>query len=360
MIIEDRLMRIEQRYLELEQAISDPELMERRREEWQKLVREHSELTEVVAGFREYTAVQKERGDVAALLEAETDPDMKELFRQEQDALKEKEETLKEQLIGYLIPKDPDDEKNIILEIRAGAGGDEAALFGAVLMRMYSRFAERRRWKFSVLSSNITDIGGVKEAVCEVLGKGAYAMLKFESGVHRVQRVPATESGGRIHTSTATVAVLPEIDEIDDVTIDPGDIRIDTFRASGHGGQYINMTDSAVRITHMPSGIVVSCQDEKSQLKNKEKAMQVLKSRLLAKMRSDQQNEYTENRRSLIGTGDRSEKIRTYNYPQDRVTDHRIGLTVHSIDSFVDGDMEEVIQALTAFERADQMLHISD
>ena len=251
-------------------------------------------------------------------------------------------------------------ENNVITNIIVCGDEETAALFGAVLMRMYTRFAERRRWKFSILSSHITAIGGVKEAVCEITGKGAYSLLKFESGVHRVQRVPATESGGRIHTSTATVAVLPEIDEIDDVAINPDEIRIDTFRASGHGGQYINMTDSAVRITHLPTGLVVSCQDEKSQLKNKEKAMQVLKSRLLAKMRSEQQSEYTENRRSLIGSGDRSEKIRTYNYPQDRVTDHRINLTVHNIDKFVDGDMDEVIQALIAFERAEQLLHLSD
>ena len=353
MTIDQRLAELEQRYLELEQAIADPELI-KRREEWQRLVKEHADLAEMVSKYREYTKAKEEQQELTHMLEEESDPEMREMLRQE------KIENLHQELLAYLIPKNPDDDKNIILEIRAGAGGEEAALFGAVLMRMYTRFAERRRWKFSILSSNITDIGGVKEAVCEITGKGAYSLLKFESGVHRVQRVPATESGGRIHTSTATVAVLPEIDEIDDVAINPDEIRIDTFRASGHGGQYINMTDSAVRITHLPTGLVVSCQDEKSQLKNKEKAMQVLKSRLLAKMRSEQQSEYTENRRSLIGSGDRSEKIRTYNYPQDRVTDHRINLTVHNIDKFVDGDMDEVIQALIAFERAEQLLHLSD
>lgn len=359
MTIDQRLAELEQRYLELEQAIADPELI-KRREEWQRLVKEHADLAEMVSKYREYTKAKEEQQELTHMLEEESDPEMREMLRQEIEEYKEKTENLHQELLAYLIPKNPDDDKNIILEIRAGAGGEEAALFGAVLMRMYTRFAERRRWKFSILSSNITDIGGVKEAVCEITGKGAYSLLKFESGVHRVQRVPATESGGRIHTSTATVAVLPEIDEIDDVAINPDEIRIDTFRASGHGGQYINMTDSAVRITHLPTGLVVSCQDEKSQLKNKEKAMQVLKSRLLAKMRSEQQSEYTENRRSLIGSGDRSEKIRTYNYPQDRVTDHRINLTVHNIDKFVDGDMDEVIQALIAFERAEQLLHLSD
>lgn len=359
MTIDQRLAELEQRYLELEQAIADPELI-KRREEWQRLVKEHADLAEMVSKYREYTKAKEEQQELTHMLEEESDPEMREMLRQETEEYKHKIENLHQELLAYLIPKNPDDDKNIILEIRAGAGGEEAALFGAVLMRMYTRFAERRRWKFSILSSNITDIGGVKEAVCEIAGKGAYSLLKFESGVHRVQRVPATESGGRIHTSTATVAVLPEIDEIDDVSINPDEIRIDTFRASGHGGQYINMTDSAVRITHLPTGLVVSCQDEKSQLKNKEKAMQVLKSRLLAKMRSEQQSEYTENRRSLIGSGDRSEKIRTYNYPQDRVTDHRINLTVHNIDKFVDGDMDEVIQALIAFERAEQLLHLSD
>ena len=359
MTIDQRLAELEQRYLELEQAIADPELI-KRREEWQRLVKEHADLAEMVSKYREYTKAKEEQQELTHMLEEESDPEMREMLRQETEEYKKKIENLHQELLAYLIPKNPDDDKNIILEIRAGAGGEEAALFGAVLMRMYTRFAERRRWKFSILSSNITDIGGVKEAVCEITGKGAYSLLKFESGVHRVQRVPATESGGRIHTSTATVAVLPEIDEIDDVAINPDEIRIDTFRASGHGGQYINMTDSAVRITHLPTGLVVSCQDEKSQLKNKEKAMQVLKSRLLAKMRSEQQSEYTENRRSLIGSGDRSEKIRTYNYPQDRVTDHRINLTVHNIDKFVDGDMDEVIQALIAFERAEQLLHLSD
>ena len=359
MTIDQRLAELEQRYLELEQAIADPELI-KRREEWQRLVKEHADLAEMVSKYREYTKAKEEQQELTHMLEEESDPEMREMLRQEIEEYKEKIENLHQVLLAYLIPRNPDDDKNIILEIRAGAGGEEAALFGAVLMRMYTRFAERRRWKFSILSSNITDIGGVKEAVCEITGKGAYSLLKFESGVHRVQRVPATESGGRIHTSTATVAVLPEIDEIDDVAINPDEIRIDTFRASGHGGQYINMTDSAVRITHLPTGLVVSCQDEKSQLKNKEKAMQVLKSRLLAKMRSEQQSEYTENRRSLIGSGDRSEKIRTYNYPQDRVTDHRINLTVHNIDKFVDGDMDEVIQALIAFERAEQLLHLSD
>lgn len=351
MSIQQKLDRIEQRFEELEQLISDPSVMERR-DEWQKYIKEHSELYEIAAKIKEHKKLCKECDDAKEMLQTETDPEMKVLFENEYEELKKTIETSNAQLMHYLIPKDPDDNKNIILEIRAGTGGEEAALFGAVLLRMYTRYAEKHNWKFSVMDSNITDMGGVKEAICEVCGKGVYEHLKFESGVHRVQRVPVTESGGRIHTSAATVAILPEAEEVDSVEISQDEIRIDTFRASGHGGQYINMTDSAVRITHIPTGLVVSCQDEKSQLKNKEKAMKVLRSRLLEKIKADQQAEYTQNRRTLIGSGDRSEKIRTYNFPQSRVTDHRINYTMYNIDAFVDGDMDTLIDELIAYDRA--------
>ena len=358
MSIDQKLYAIEQRYQELEQLISDPAVIQKT-DEWQKYTKEHSDLYEIVEKIREYRKLSAENDDALEMSETEKDPEMREMFRVEHENLKKQISALHSELIKYLIPKNPDDDKNVILEIRAGAGGDEAALFGAVLLRMYGRYAERRGWKMSVISSSMTDIGGVKEAVCEICGKGVYERLKFESGVHRVQRVPVTESGGRIHTSTATVAVLPEIDEIEKVDIDPNDIRIDTFRASGHGGQYINMTDSAVRITHLPTGLVVSCQDEKSQLKNKEKAMQVLKSRLLAKLKSEQQEEYTENRRTLIGSGDRSEKIRTYNFPQGRVSDHRINFTMYDIDGFVDGNMDSILDELAARENAEKLANMS-
>ncbi len=354
MSIDQKLFSIEQRYQELEQIISDPSVMERQ-EDWQKFTKEHADLYEIVEKIREYKRTITEAEEALEMSESENDPEMREMFKSEHEELKKRTEQLYSGLLQYLIPKDPDDDKDVILEIRAGAGGDEAALFGAVLLRMYTRYAERHNWRVRMMSSNMTDIGGVKEVVCEVSGKGVYQRFKYESGVHRVQRVPVTESGGRIHTSTATVAVLPEVDEIDSVDINPNEIRIDTFRASGHGGQYINMTDSAVRITHLPTGLVVSCQDEKSQLKNKEKAMQVLRSRLLAKLQSEQQEEYTESRRVLIGSGDRSEKIRTYNFPQGRVSDHRINFTMYNIDAFVDGDMDIILDELIARENAEKL-----
>ncbi len=357
MNIDEKLFSIERRYEELEHLISDPAIIERN-DEWQKYTKEHAELYEFVEKIREYRRACDECSDAEEMSLSEEDAEMREMFRQEHDALKKKIQNLYDELLIFLIPKNPDDKKNVILEIRAGTGGEEAALFGAVLMRMYVRYAERCGWRFSIVSNSMTDMGGVKEAVCEICGVDVYAKMKFESGVHRVQRVPVTESGGRIHTSAATVAVMPEVDEIDNVDIDPQDIRIDTFRASGHGGQYINMTDSAVRITHLPTGLVVSCQDEKSQLKNKEKAMQVLRSRLLAKLKSEQQAELTSNRRELIGSGDRSEKIRTYNFPQGRVTDHRVNHTIYNIDAFVDGDMDDMLNILLAGERAEQLANI--
>lgn len=357
MSIDDKLNRIEQRYMELEQLISDPSIINRR-DEWLKYTKEHSELYEVVEKIRIFNKLKSERDDALLMSENEHDPEMRSLFKDEYERLKKEVNDTNTELLQFLIPKDPDDDKNIILEIRGGTGGEEAALFGAMLMRMYARYAERHNWKFIIMSSNMTDMGGVKEAICEIKGRGVYEKLKYESGAHRVQRVPVTESGGRIHTSAVTVAVMPEVAEINSIDINPNEIRIDTFRASGHGGQYINMTDSAVRITHLPTGLVVSCQDEKSQLKNKEKAMQVLKSRLLAKMKSDQQEEYTQSRRMLIGSGDRSEKIRTYNFPQGRVTDHRINFTMYNIDSFVDGDMDSILDELIARDRAELLANM--
>ena len=285
------------------------------------------------------------------------DKEMHDLAQAELDELKEKLPTIEEELKLLLVPKDPNDDKNVIMEIRGGAGGDEAALFAGNLFRMYSRYAERRRWKIELLSASDTGVGGYKEVSFLIKGKGAYSRLKYESGVHRVQRIPATESGGRIHTSTATVAVLPEVEDVE-IEINPNDLRIDVFRASGNGGQCVNTTDSAVRITHIPTGEVVSCQDEKSQLKNKEKALKVLKARLYDKALADQHDEVAAERRSQVGTGDRSERIRTYNYPQGRVSDHRINLTLYKLDQFLDGDLDEMIDALITEDQTKKMTAI--
>jgi peptide chain release factor 1 len=349
----DRLNFIENKYEELSRRISDPSVMADQKE-WQRLCKEHADLEIMVNKYREYKKTVEDIEANKEMLNEDLEAELKEMVQEEIKELTQKEEELRQELRILLLPKDPNDDKNVFIEIRGGAGGDEAALFAANLFRMYTRYAERHRWKVEMMSLNETDIGGFKEAVFMVRGQSAYSKLKYESGVHRVQRVPDTEASGRIHTSTATVAVLPEVDEVE-VNINPNDLRIDVFRSSGHGGQSVNTTDSAVRITHMPSGIVVSCQDEKSQLKNKEKAMKVLASRLYEIAQAERSAGIAEDRKSQVGTGDRSERIRTYNYPQGRVTDHRIGLTLYKLDSFLDGDIEEMIDALITEDQAKKM-----
>ncbi len=349
----DRLEGLEARYAELEQKLSDPAVIADI-DTWRKYAKAHAELTEVVSTYREYKKVCKEIEDTRSLLEEEKDPELKELAEAELEELQEKKEKLEEELKILLLPRDPRDKKNVIVEIRSGTGGEEAALFAGDLFRMYSRYAERQGWKVEVLSSHPTDMGGFKEIIFQVTGDSVYSKLKYESGVHRVQRVPITESGGRIHTSAATVAVLPEAEEVD-VQINPEDLRIDIFCSSGPGGQSVNTTQSAVRITHIPTGIVVTCQDEKSQHKNKEKALRVLRARLLDRAIKEQQGEISSMRRAMIGSGDRSERIRTYNFPQSRVTDHRIGLTLYKLNDILDGDLDELIDALITANRAEQL-----
>ncbi|MGI6215340.1 MAG: peptide chain release factor 1 [Christensenellales bacterium] len=330
------------RYQELLTASAQPDTL-KDIDLYQKIVVEMKELEKPLAVWEEYKKTQE------ALLQAKellADPSLAELAQEEADNLSKKEEELKKQLKKFLIPQDPDDKRNVIIEIRPGAGGDEAGLFAGMLLRMYMRYADRKGYTVDLNSIEDNAVGGIKEAVLTVKGAGAFSRLKFESGVHRVQRVPATESQGRIHTSTATVAVLPEMDDID-VEINPNDLRIDVYRSSGHGGQSVNTTDSAVRITHLPTGLVVTCQNEKSQLKNKETALKVLASRLYDMKRSERDEKYAAQRRGQLGTGDRSERIRTYNFPQGRVTDHRINLTLYKIDDIIDGDLDEIIDALT-------------
>lgn len=323
-------------------------------QEMTKLYKDHAELEPIATAYLAYKKAIQDKADAEEMLKDTADKDFKEMLEAEILENKQKSEQLLEDLKVLLLPKNPDDDKNVIVEIRGGAGGDEAALFGADLMRMYTRYAERLNWKIEMLSSNITEMGGVKEVAFSINGKGAYSRLKFESGVHRVQRIPTTESGGRIHTSTVTVAVLPEVEEVE-VEINPNDLRIDVFRAGGPGGQCVNTTDSAVRITHIPTGLVVSCQDEKSQHKNKDKGMKILRSRLFDLMQEQQNSEIASERRSQVGTGDRSERIRTYNFPQGRVTDHRIGLTLHKLDIILDGELDELINALITADQAERM-----
>lgn len=347
----DRLQSIQARYQELSEWIAKPESMQDM-DAWRKSVKEHAQIEPIAQQSRVYEKLIQELDEVKTLVETESDTELHELAVEELKQLQAQKEKLEEEIRVLLLPKDPNDEKNVVLEIRAGTGGEEAALFGADLYRMYARYAERHGFKLEPMTQNLTELGGVKEVVVVISGKGAYSKLKYESGVHRVQRVPETESGGRIHTSAATVAVLPEAEDVE-VNIDPNDLRVDVYRSGGHGGQSVNTTDSAVRITHLPTGLVVTCQDEKSQLKNKEKAMRVLKSRLLDKLQSEHDEQMSQHRKSQVGSGDRSERIRTYNFPQGRVTDHRVGVTVYKLDAFMDGDLDEILDALTLKERTE-------
>ena len=342
-----------QKYEELSLTVSDPAVIADQ-SRWQKLMKEMRDIEPIVLKYREYKKAAEDLESTKELLSENLDDEMREIAKMELSDLEEKITVLEGELKILLLPKDPNDEKNVYLELRAGTGGEEAALFAADLLRMYTRYAERRGWKTELTDVNDTGIGGIKEGVVRIIGRGAFSRLKYESGVHRVQRVPETESAGRIHTSAATVAIMPEVEDVS-VDLKWEDIRVDTFRASGHGGQYINMTDSAVRLTHLPTGVVVQCQDEKSQLKNKEKAYNELKSRLYAFYQQQQHDEQAEARKSQVGSGDRSERIRTYNFPQGRVTDHRIGMTIYKLDSFMDGDLDEIIDALITSEQAEKM-----
>ncbi len=348
----DKLVQVENRYQELENLLADPKVLGNPKE-MQKLARERAEMSKLVTAYRAYKKVGEEINESQGLL-AESDEEMRDLAKAELQSLREKQAALEQEITFLLLPRDPRDEKNILLEIRAGTGGEEAALFAANLFRMYAKYAEVNRWRVEVMSQNPTGLGGFREIIALIEGKGVYSRLKYESGVHRVQRVPVTESSGRIHTSAVTVAVLPEADEVE-LEINPNDLRIDVYRSSGPGGQSVNTTDSAVRVTHIPTGLVVTCQDEKSQHKNKAKALKVLRARLLDQMMEKQQQEISQDRKSQVGTGDRSERVRTYNFPQNRVTDHRVGFTMHRLDSFLEGDIDELISALSSHYQAEAL-----
>ena len=354
----DRLDDILIRYEQVMEELNDPEVVGNQ-EHFRKLMKEQTELAPIVDKYTEYKQEKQNEQDSLELLEAENDEEMRELAKEELAAAKDNIERIEKELKVLLLPKDPMDEKNVIVEIRAGAGGDEAALFAADLFRMYNKYAESQHWKVEMMSANENGIGGFKEVVFMISGSSVYSKMKYESGVHRVQRVPETESGGRIHTSTVTVAIMPEAEEVD-VKLDMNDVRIDVFRASGNGGQCVNTTDSAVRITHIPTGIVISCQDEKSQLKNKEKGLKVLRSRLYEMELEKKQKEEAAYRKNQVGTGDRSEKIRTYNFPQGRCTDHRIKLTLHRLDSIMNGDLEEIIDSLIAADQAARLSNVEE
>ena len=349
----DKLDVAENRYEEISLKLSDPAVISNQ-DEYRKLMKEYSELEEIVHKYREYKAINKEISDARELLEDNLDKDFREMVQAEYNEARDRLEKVSEELKILILPKDPNDERSVIIEIRGGAGGEEAALFAASLFRMYSMYAERKHWAIELIDANETEIGGFKEVVFSIEAKGVFSRLKYESGVHRVQRVPSTESSGRIHTSTVTVAVLPEVEDVD-IDINPNDLRIDTYRASGAGGQHINKTDSAIRITHLPTGLVVTCQDQRSQHKNKDKAMRVLRSKLYESAQEQQNSEIAQARKSQVGTGDRSERIRTYNFPQGRVTDHRIGLTLYKIDEIINGDLDDVIDALITADRSQKL-----
>ncbi|MGI5892026.1 MAG: peptide chain release factor 1 [Bacillota bacterium] len=349
----DKLAALEEKFDELTKLISDPQVIADQ-ESWQKHVKARADLEELVENFREFKICDAGINDALQILKEKGDPEIMELAQMELDELRAKKEALQNKLTLLLLPKDPNDHKNVILEIRAGTGGDEAALFATDLFKMYSRYAEKNGWRMEIMNANYNDIGGIKEIILLIEGRGTYSKLKFESGVHRVQRVPETESSGRIHTSAATVAVLPEAEEVE-LEISPNDVRIDVFCASGPGGQCVNTTQSAVRLTHIPTGIVVSCQDEKSQHKNKDKGMRVLRARVLEKIQEEKSGAEADTRKSMVGSGDRSERIRTYNFPQGRVTDHRIGLTLHKLEWILQGNLDEVIDALITTDRAQHL-----
>ena len=348
----DKLVFISDKYEELAMKVADPDVINDQ-PRWQKYIKEMGEMEPIVNKYKEYKKTKESVAEAKEMLDS-GDEELKELAKMELADLEDKIPEMENDLKVLLLPKDPNDDKNVILEIRAGTGGEEAALFAQDLLRMYLRYTERRGWKAEIMDANDTGIGGIKEASVLIKGKGAYSRLKYESGTHRVQRVPETESSGRIHTSAATVAVLPEVDDVE-VHIDPNDVRVDVYRSSGNGGQCVNTTDSAVRLTHIPTGLVVTCQDEKSQIKNKEKAFKVLRSRIYDMKLKEQNDEISAERRSQVGSGDRSERIRTYNFPQGRVTDHRIGMTIYKLDSFLDGEIDEIIDGLITSDQAEKM-----